>query len=93
MLNCLWWTPLALVSRLIMLNQRTDAQALCCWLELEIMTTGREEAYICHRKDKFVRTHLTQIQAGTRGILETFKEKAQCKPAGQYPSRYAEIQC
>lgn len=33
-----------LVSWLIMLNQRMEAQALCCWLELEIMTTGREEA-------------------------------------------------
>lgn len=32
------------MSRLIMLNHRTDAQALCCWLELEMMTTGSDEA-------------------------------------------------
>lgn len=31
-------------SKLSMLNQRIDAQALCCWLEFEIITTGREEA-------------------------------------------------
>lgn len=35
---------LTFVSRLIMLNQRTEAQALCCWLELEMMITGREQA-------------------------------------------------
>lgn len=93
-LNGLRWPSLALVSTLIMLNQRMDAQALCCWLELEMMTTGREEACICHRKDKFVRTHLTQIQIETRGSHETsFQEKVQCKPAGQYPSLYAERQC
>jgi len=38
------------VSTLSRLNQRTDAQALCCWLELEMMTTGSEEAYIDGRE-------------------------------------------
>lgn len=34
-----------MLSMLTMLNHNTEAQALCCWLELEMMTTGSDEAY------------------------------------------------
>lgn len=36
---------LTLGSWLSMLNHRTEAQALCCWLEFEMITTGRDEAW------------------------------------------------
>lgn len=56
----LWWFKLfmnqkqllllTLGSEQSMLNHRTDAQALCCWLEFEITTTGREEVWDGKRK-------------------------------------------
>ncbi len=36
---------LTLGSEQSMLNHRTEAQALCCWLEFEITTPGREEVW------------------------------------------------